>query len=192
MKRYPVITLLVSSLLMLTGMIGTTQAGDISTRLESVEERLQRLEDRGAIHDLLIRYGQLLDEEDLVGYSRLFAKDGVWEGGIGSAKGPDGIHDMLEKVFGRMKRGQFGNSYHVMSDIMIEVDGDRATSRSNWTWIVEGEEGKPVIQRSGHYEDILIRENGQWKFKHRLTVTSLPTAEKDSESHLFRKDHREY
>jgi hypothetical protein len=77
-----------------------------------------------------------------------------------------------------------------MSDIVIDVDGDTATSWSRWTWIVESEDGKPVIQRSGHYEDKLVREDGQWRFKHRLTVTELPTAAKDTEAAIWRKDHR--
>jgi hypothetical protein len=156
----------------------------------SIEERFQRIEDRETIEELLITYGRLLDKEDLAGYSNLFASDGVWEGGIGSAKGPKEIFEMLEAVFGRTTRGQYGNSYHLMSDIIIDVDGDTATSWSRWTWIIESDDGKPVPQRSGHYEDTLVRENGAWKFRHRLTVTELPTAEKDTEAAIWRRDHR--
>ena len=143
-----------------------------------------------AIEELLITYARFLDKEDLVGYSNLFASDGVWEGGIGSAKGPADILAMLQAVFARTTRGQYGNSYHIMSDIIIDVDGDTASSRSRWTWMVEGENGNPVPQRSGHYEDTLVRENGEWKFKYRLTVTELPTAEKDKDAAIWRKDHR--
>jgi hypothetical protein len=157
---------------------------------ESIEQRFKRIEDREAIEELLITYGQFLDKQDLVGYSNLFAADGVWEGGIGSAKGPAEIRQMLETVFARTTRGQYVGSYHIMSDVIIDVDGDSATSWSRWTWLVEAEDGSPVPRRSGHYEDKLVRENGQWKFKHRLTVTELPTAEKDKEAAVWRTDHR--
>jgi hypothetical protein len=157
----------------------------------SMKARLQRLEDRDAIQDLLVTYGQLLDKQDLAAYSKLVAADGVWEGGIGSAKGPAGIQQMLERVYGRVEPGRYGNSYHIMSDFIIRPQGDTATSWSRWTWIVEGEAGKPIVQRSGHYEDRLVREGGQWRFKHRLTVTELPTEQKDSEARIFRRDHRE-
>ncbi len=157
---------------------------------KSMEERFRALEDREAIEELLITYGRFLDKEDLVGYSNLFARTGVWEGGIGSATGPKEIREMLEAVFGRTTRGQYGNSYHLMSDIIIDVDGDTATSWSRWTWIIESDDGKPVPQRSGHYEDTLVRENGEWRFQRRLTVTELPTPEKDSEAAIWRKDHR--
>jgi hypothetical protein len=156
----------------------------------SMQVQMQRAIDRQAIEDLLITYGRLLDAEDYVGYSKLFAKDGVWEGGIGSAKGPAEIQGMLDKVFSRVDRHKYGAAFHIMSNITVSVTGDTAASWSRWTWFVEGADGKPAAQRSGHYEDKLVREGGQWRFQHRLTVTELPTAAKDSEAQVFRKDHR--
>ena len=50
--------------------------------------RIQRLEDIEAIRTVLLNYGRFLDARDLPAYSRLFAKDGEWVGGFGSAKGP--------------------------------------------------------------------------------------------------------
>jgi hypothetical protein len=133
----------------------------------------------------------MLDAKDLSGYSQLFAREGVWEGGIGSAKGPDEIYQMLDTVYSREGADEFANSYHIMSDVIIAVDGDTATSWSRWTWLVESADGKPTGQRSGHYEDRLVREDGEWKFQHRLTITELPTPEMDAEAELFRRDHRE-
>lgn len=185
-KRVVVAASLAVSLL-LTSTVSSAQSGATP---DSMEQRFRRIEDREAIEELLITYGRFLDKQDLVGYSNLFATDGVWEGGIGSAKGPAEILEMLQAVFGRTTRGQYGNSYHLMSDIIIDVDGDAATSWSRWTWIVEAEDGKPVPQRSGHFEDALVRESGEWKFQRRLTVTELPTAEKDTEAAIWRKDHR--
>lgn len=157
----------------------------------SVEERLRALEDREAIANLLVTYGRLLDAKDLQGYASLFAEDGVWEGGIGTATGPAEIHDMLSRVYGQLEPDAYGNDYHIMSDFVIEVDGDDATSWSRWTWIVEGGDGKPVVQRSGHYEDTLVRVGNTWKFRRRLTVTELPTPERDTEADIFRRDFRE-
>ncbi len=163
------------------------QAGSVA----ALEHRIQLVEDRQAILDVLVRYGRLLDEKDLVGYSNLFAEDGVWEGGIGSAVGPSGIQEMLETVYARVDPGQYGADYHIMSDFEIDIEGDTATSWSRWTWIIEGENGKPTGQRSGHYEDRLAKIDGEWKFKYRLTITELPSAEKDTEAQIFRTDHRD-
>lgn len=176
----------------LTGGVGCS--ANVDEQVDSTaafERRIQLIEDRQAILDVLVRYGRLLDEKDLVGYSNLFADDGVWEGGIGSATGPAGIQEMLETVYSRVDPRQYGADYHIMSDFEINVDGDTATSWSRWTWIIEGENGKPTAQRSGHYEDELVKIDGEWKFKYRLTVTELPSAEKDTEAQIFRKDHRD-
>lgn len=190
--KFRILSVPFAMFLVLTGSPGCSTDTEVQSDLVSdLEKRVQRIEDHQAVLDVLVRYGRLLDEKDLVGYSNLFADDGVWEGGIGSATGPEGIQEMLETVFGRVEPGQYGADYHIMSDFEIDVNGDTAVSWSRWTWIIESEEGKPIGQRSGHYEDELVKLNGEWKFKYRLTVTELPTPEKDSESQIFRKDHRE-
>lgn len=177
---------------LLTAVAAESPRADQETdRSSAIDERLGVLEDREAIRNLLISYGRLLDRKDLEGYSNLFAPDGVWEGGIGSATGPAEIHDMLSTVYGQLAPDAYGRDYHIMSDFVIDIDGNEATSWSRWTWIVEGEDGKPVVQRSGHYEDVLVRLDGDWKFRHRLTVTELPTPERDTEAEIFRRDHRE-
>ena len=49
---------------------------------DSMATRVQRLEDAKEIHDLLIRYGLMLDGKDFHGYAELFARDAVWIGGF--------------------------------------------------------------------------------------------------------------
>ena len=179
--------LIAFSVALSTQSIAGVAWGDDKT---SMKQRLRRIEDHEAIAKLLTTYGQFLDKQDLTGYSNLFAKNGVWAGGIGSATGPAQIREMLQTVLARTQPGQYGDSYHIMSDVVIDVNGDTATSWSRWTWVVEGADGKPTPQRSGHYEDKLVRENGEWRFQYRLTVTELPTAAKDTESAIWRRDHR--
>ena len=44
---------------------------------------------------------------------------------------------------------------------------------TSWTWVVVGADGKPRAERAGHYEDTLVREDGQWKFKSRQAFTEI-------------------
>jgi len=134
--------------------------------------RLQHLEDMEEIRTLLLDYGRFLDSRDLAAYSRLFAKDGEWVGGFGSARGPAGIQAFMEKNLGTGPNR--GNTYHILSNFVIDVKGDMATAWSRWTFITPGADGKPVISQAGRYDDTLVREDGHWKFKRRVASNDIP------------------
>lgn len=138
----------------------------------SIAARLQRLEDMEEIRTLLLDYGRHLDSRDLAAYSKLFAKDGEWVGGFGSAKGPAGILAFMEKNLGTGPNR--GNSFHILSNFVIEVKGDTATAWSRWTFVVPGADGKPAISQAGRYDDTFVREDGRWKFKRRAASNDTP------------------
>jgi uncharacterized protein (TIGR02246 family) len=134
--------------------------------------RLQRLEDIEEIRTLLLDYGRFLDARDLPAYSRLFAKDGEWVGGFGSAQGPAGILAFMEKNLGAGPNR--GNTFHILSNFEIDVKGDTATAWSRWTFITPAADGKPVVSQAGRYDDTLVRENGKWRFKRRTASNDIP------------------
>jgi hypothetical protein len=134
--------------------------------------RIQRLEDREEIRLLLLDYGRFLDSRDFGAYSRLFAKDGTWVGGLGSVQSPAAIQTFMEKNIGTAPNRV--NNYHLLSNVVIDVQGDKATAWSRWAFVVPGTDGKPVIAQAGHYDDTLIRENGRWKFQRRVAGSDLP------------------
>jgi hypothetical protein len=138
----------------------------------SIAARLQRLEDIEEIRVLLTDYGRFLDSRDLPAYSRLFARDGEWVGGFGSATGPADILAFMQKNLGTGPNRN--NSYHILSNFEIDVKGESATAWSRWTFIVPAADGKPVISQAGRYDDTLIREEGRWKFKRRVASNDIP------------------
>jgi hypothetical protein len=135
--------------------------------------RIQRLEDIDAIRTTLLNYGRYLDARDFGSYSRLFAKDGEWSGGLGTVKGPAEIQVFMEKSIGAPNRAK---NYHLLSNFIIDVQGDKATAWSRWAFVVPGGDGKPAIAQGGHYEDTLVREDGLWKFQKRTAFTDLPSS----------------
>ncbi len=148
---------------------------------KSLAARVQRLEDIQAIQNLLLEYGRTLDAHDLKAYSNLFAKDGEWGGGFGTAKTPAGILAMMEKNLPAPAPGAKKRiTYHLMSNFIIDVHGDTGTAWSRWTFVVPGANDQPEAMHSGHYEDALIRENGQWKFQRRVTFNDIPYLEPPS------------
>lgn len=150
--------------------------GDLAHRAEgadAADARLRKMEDIEAIQSLLVHYGRELDKRDFKAYGALFAQDGSWKGGMGTATGPDAIAKMVAAGFERMEPSLYKNSYHSMTSFDVDVNGDAATAWSRWTWVVVGADGKPRIERAGHYEDTLIREHGAWKFKSRQAFTEI-------------------
>jgi uncharacterized protein (TIGR02246 family) len=142
----------------------------------SIEERLKRLEDAEEIRRLVQQYRQRLDDNDLVAYGRLFAADGEWLGGTGYGKSPAGITAMLqERLAPRTSDRQ--SSWHLLTDPVITVRGDRATGQLTWALVVRGEGDVPVLRLLGRYEDSYVREHGQWRFLSRIAQPDIPHRE---------------
>ena len=137
----------------------------------SLAARVQRLEDIEEIRVLLLNYGRYLDARDFAAYAHLFAKDGEWIGGFGSVKGPAAIQAFMEK---NIPGPNTGHTFHLLSNFVIEVHGDRATAWSRWTYFVPSADKRPS---PGRYDDMLVRENGRWKFLRRAAENDLPTME---------------
>jgi hypothetical protein len=145
----------------------------------SLAARVQQIEDREAITRLLMEYGRSLDNRDFTTYSNLFASNGEWSGSFGSFRGPAGIKAAMEKAFANGTDIPKGTNFHVMSNVIIDLQGDRATATSKWVFIKMGDKSKPEPTLAGRYDDTLIRENGVWKFLKReakAPVDAAPTA----------------
>src|SRR4029450_9393503 len=128
--------------------------------------RLQRLEDVAEIDRLIVDYARHLDTRDLHAYSRLFWADGEWGGNTGHAQGPDAIQAMLEERLPPNPPAPGPTSSHVVSNPVIDVDGDPATASVTWALIRRAaDEDQPELALLGHYDDVLAREDGRWRFK---------------------------
>jgi 3-phenylpropionate/cinnamic acid dioxygenase small subunit len=139
----------------------------------SLAARVKHLEDLEEIRTVLTDYGRFLDARDFSSYSQLFAKDGEWFGGLGKVQGPAAIQGFMEKSIGTTNPG---HNYHLLSNFEIEVHGDTASAWSRWAFVVAGPDKKPTIAQGGHYDDTLVREDGQWRFKRRKASTDLPSS----------------
>jgi uncharacterized protein GlcG (DUF336 family) len=135
----------------------------------------RQLQDEAEIRDLLIEYGLRLDSKDYAGYGQLFARDGEWIGGLGHARGPEAIQALVQKSLGPAAPGTRNtNSFHLLTNAVIRVDGDRATAVSKWLFFTRSTDGKPTPALGGHYDDILVREDGHWKFLRRVAQSDIP------------------
>lgn len=145
--------------------------------LQSLAERVQVLEDREEIRALILAYGAAHDNRDYATFSQLFAEEGEWVGGLGSAKGPDAIFELMDETIGHDPQPGGSGTYHVMTNERIRIDGDRASATTKWIYLTPGEDGAPRSVFLGHYDDEFIREDGEWKFLRREAPVDIPLPE---------------
>ena len=154
---------------------GFTAVAHAAEPAKSLAARVQAIEDREAITRLLMEYGRSLDNRDFATYSSLFATNGEWigSGNFGSYKGPAAIKAAMEKTFANAKDIPKGTNFHIMSNVIIDLHGDRATASSKWIFYTL-DKAKPEGAIAGRYDDELIRENGTWKFLKRVAAAPVP------------------
>ena len=154
-------------------VVACTPAED--PRVTALEKRVQQLQDEQAIREVVVRYGEYLDARDYAGYASLFASDGVWTGGFGSATGPAAIQKMLEENLGKPEQGFVNKSnFHLMTTVVVNVDGRTARARSRYTFFTASPDNRPTVALAGRYVDEFVRENGTWKIKRRTTYGVIP------------------
>ena len=183
---------LCAALVAIAGATATTAAVAQSAKPQkstlSVEARLQRQEDTEAIRILLREYGRRLDAGDLKGYADFFATDGEWIGGFGGVKGRSNIEAFMRKNMSTPSPAIEGaaaaapprpgpRGVHLLTNEIITVNGDQATVWSKWTYMGRSADNKPVPLLAGHYNDVVVRENGEWKFLKRVAGGDIPYAE---------------
>ena len=173
MRRFPtrITAAAILSAVVLTGSLTARSAR--AQDIEALAARLQVLEDREEIRALILAYGQAHDHRDYRTFADLFATNGEWIGGLGSAKGPAAIFELMDSSIGHNPLPQGSGTVHVMSNFQIKVDGDRASATTKWLYLTPADDDSPRPTFLGHYNDEFIRENGEWKFLRRESVSDI-------------------
>jgi uncharacterized protein (TIGR02246 family) len=143
-----------------------------------LEARVQALEDREAIRALIAEYRRALDEKDFGAYAELFGPDGEFVAGSWIARGREEILAMLAQMqaTGALSVAA-GDDRHLVANLEIELDGDRATARSTWVYLTRAEGDAPLLAMIGHYEDELRRTAAGWRFARRRAPRDVPAME---------------
>jgi uncharacterized protein (TIGR02246 family) len=167
--------------LTLTGALAAAAFfGDVAARADDLADltaRVRVLEDREAIRALILAYGAAHDHRDYRTFADLFAQNGEWVGGLGSAKGPTAIFELMNRTIGHNPLPQGSGTFHLMTNDQISIDGDRASAVTKWLYLTPGDDQSPRMVFLGHYDDQFIRENGEWKFLRREAPVDLPKRE---------------
>ena len=144
---------------------------------ESMEARLRAVEDRQAIEQLMTGdYPRALDTRNWAVYASFFTADAELVTGGNTLKGPAAI----EKNFSTPRPGAAPppapgevRTLHVVSNLNFKIEGDKAVGGAYWETIGV-RDGHSEVLGAGHYEDVLKKENGRWKFQRRVIANDLP------------------
>lgn len=118
----------------------------------------QRSSDHADIEQILLRYATGIDKRDWALFRTCFIDDAVGDyGDIGTFTGADNLTDFMIAA-----HGGFGSTNHMLTNFVIQVDGDRATARQHpWSPypkdIVQGGRTptRGLVMRQG-------RRTGEW------------------------------
>jgi ketosteroid isomerase-like protein len=142
----------------------------LETRLARLERTVDDLSAREAIRDVLYRYARGVDRADVELLKSCYhpeAVDAHWTF-IGNA------HQFAEEILKPHQMGQLPLLKHFITNILIELDGDRAFVESSFLCMVELplEEGpRAHLVSHGRYLDLFERRHGDWKILSRLLVS---------------------
>jgi ketosteroid isomerase-like protein len=116
------------------------------------------------ILDVLARYARGLDIRDFAMVAACFAPDATAEYSGRQFAGADAIVAFVHAV------ERFRATTHVITNAVVEVDGDRATAHSQAVAYMVSSEAEPDIVRIRgiRYDDELARIGGKWRITKRL------------------------
>lgn len=140
--------------------------------MSTSENVIQALVDKAEIRDVLSRYCRGLDRMDKeMAYGVWHAGATAFYDGIYEGTGR-GFIDWVWQAHAAMERHS-----HQITNVLIEVHGDRATSESYVTvvlWTLPDEDGHQLeLVGRGRYLDRFARKNGRWAIEHRTHLLDM-------------------
>jgi len=138
-------------------------------QIAALAARLKLIEDRQAIHDVIVRYCRGVDRSDAELVASAFHDDAV-----DNHFGP--ILPFREAI-GTLKAARTGTpskttSMHTIGNVLIELDGDVARCETYVTVVVRIPDAEGAIDwtHAGRYVDRFERRNGEWRIAYRTVV----------------------
>ncbi|MFA7585323.1 MAG: nuclear transport factor 2 family protein [Novosphingobium sp.] len=131
---------------------------------------LQEVADRQAITDQIYRYCRAMDRIDHELGHAVWHEDGTADYGTnwqGSGRG------FIDHVC--VQHAQLLHHSHQVTNIVIELDGDRAGSEAYVTATLRMERDGRLLQMTvlSRYVDRWSRRDGRWAIDHRIAVTDM-------------------
>lgn len=119
--------------------------------------------DRQDITDVLIRYATGIDMRDWEAFRSCFTSD------CHADYGDAGVFTDVDSLaeFMTSSHEPMGPTFHRITNVAVEIDGDRATARSYVDAVLLAPDGATGVNPIGRYHDDLVRTSGGWRIARR-------------------------
>ena len=134
------------------------------------------IEDKLAIEELIARYNHSIDGGDYGTWLDCWSEDAVMDGVGQYRTGIAAIREFANS-YEANHRSRINGLRHFTVNIISEINGDEATSRSYLQLTRTETKGAQIIF-TGRYEDTLIKREGKWRFQSRKFIQDMPPVDK--------------
>ena len=136
------------------------------------------MEDWFAINGVFTRYATSLDRGDVEAVVDCFSADASLESpALGRFSGHAGIRDFAQRT-ARLKQEQGVQFRHIVSNLIADVDGDRAHATC-YLLDFRTRDGKSTLLSPGEYRCELRKAGGRWLFVRRVVIMDQPFTAED-------------
>lgn len=153
----------------------------------------QKLFDRVAIEDMVTRYYANFGKQDAAeDFGAFYTEDAVFDVNGIVSQGREAIEkfyaDSAEEADAPASQGTF---HMMISNPVIDVDGDTATAEFMWTGVINrGIQDAPELLEQGREYDLLVRQDGQWRIKKRTVIADSGLPERYMATYKPRTDYK--
>lgn len=150
------------------------------------------LADRIAIEDLVTRYYENFGRTDAAeAFGAYYTEDAVFDvNGIVSS-GREEIEAFYVDTGNDADAPAAQGVFHmVISNPVIDLNGDTATARFKWTGVMNSAIGEPpTLTEQGREYDSLVRQAGQWRIRKRVVIADSGLPERYRATYQPRLDY---
>ncbi|MEQ8718428.1 MAG: nuclear transport factor 2 family protein [Acidimicrobiales bacterium] len=130
--------------------------------MSDLETRLQWMEDRFAIQDLIVSYAIAIDDRDMDTVADLYSPDAVFDSVLGRKEGREAVVDYYDN-----RLAEFGATYHIPYMNSCERVSDTEATGTVLAAAELAIDGKAFVTAIRYHDHYVKGDDGKWRFRER-------------------------